>query len=343
MRVDATAPLGRWQRVYTAAHAWRRRYWARRAVRLPRPVISVGNLAWGGSGKTPLVAAIAGHLGARGLHVAVLSRGYGSRGRGVRLAQLPTAPGDPARVGDEPAMLAALLPGTPVVVHPRRAEAGRWALAHLDPPPEVFLLDDGFSHLALARDLDLLACPAEDPLAGGRLWPGGRLREPLASARHADAVLLTGRSARREQAEELAAGLAGTGFAGPVFLAPTRVLAPHRDDGTPLATGEPVLLVTGVARPAAVRRSAEALGIHVADHLALPDHEPYPPRRLRQIATRAAACRAGVVLTTAKDAVKLRHRLAVPLAVLGIEAAIEPAFFAFLDHRLEPLLGPPRP
>ncbi|HXO42471.1 MAG TPA: tetraacyldisaccharide 4'-kinase, partial [Thermoanaerobaculia bacterium] len=183
-----------WQRLYAAAHRLRRRWYRDdRARRLPLPVISVGNLHWGGGGKTPLVAAVAAHLRQRGLAVCILSRGYGRRGDGVRIVSRGDGPLlSPAEAGDEPVLLAGELPGVAVVVGTDRHRAGLEALARLRPAPELFLLDDGFSHLALHRDLDLLAFPAADPFGGGRLWPGGRLREPLAAAARADAVLLTG-------------------------------------------------------------------------------------------------------------------------------------------------------
>src|SRR5262245_39413720 len=175
-------PISPWQILYGGAHGLRRRGYRDRARRLPRPVVSVGNLHWGGTGKTPLVAAIAAHLRDRGLAVCILSRGYASRGRGVRVVSTGSGPLlGPRTAGDEPVLLAGELPGVAVVVGPDRWQAGEHALRRLDPRPDLFLLDDGFSHLALARDLDLVAFPAADPFAGGRLFPSGRLREPLAA------------------------------------------------------------------------------------------------------------------------------------------------------------------
>jgi len=196
-----------WQRLYAAAHRLRRRWYRERARRLPLPVISVGNLLWGGGGKTPLVAAVAAHLRQRGLAVCILSRGYGRSGSGVRIVSRGDGPLlAPAEAGDEPVLLAGELPGVAVVVGADRHRAGMEALARLRPAPELFLLDDGFSHLALHRDLDLLAFPAADPFGGGRLWPGGRLREPLAASARADAALLTGTPALGRMA---AGGVAG--------------------------------------------------------------------------------------------------------------------------------------
>jgi tetraacyldisaccharide-1-P 4'-kinase len=217
-----------WQRLYGGVHELRGRWYRDRARRLPRPVISVGNLHWGGGGKTPLVAAVARHLHDGGAAVCILSRGYGRRGGGVRVVSSGDGPLlPPEEAGDEPVLLASELPGVAVVVGGDRHRAGSEALACLRPAPDLFLLDDGFSHLALHRDLDLLAFPAADPFGGGRLWPGGRLREPLAATARADAVLLTG--APEEEAE---AGW--TGDASPPAEASREAAA-----GPPAGAGRP--------------------------------------------------------------------------------------------------------
>jgi tetraacyldisaccharide 4'-kinase len=340
MTPAAIGPIARlWQRFYAAAHARRRRRSRTTAARLDCPVLSVGNLHWGGGGKTPLTAALAARLAACGLAVCILSRGYRSHGRGIRLASrgrgLLLAP---EQVGDEPAMLADSLPGVAVVVHPDRTLAGRWALAELAPRPDLFLLDDGFSHLRLHRDLDLLVFPASDPLAGGWLWPQGRLREPLASAAHADAAVLTG-EATRTDADALAAVLARHGFGGPLLLAPTTAAAPVHQGGT-LPPGTAVLLVSAVARPAAVLATAEGLGLRVVEHLVYPDHHPFPARSRAAIAGRARALGHPWVVVTAKDAVKLRQRLDLPFAVLPITSHPEPAFWHWLAARLVPRMPP---
>jgi tetraacyldisaccharide 4'-kinase len=324
-----------WQLLYGAGHALRRRWWRRRARRLPVPVVSVGNLHWGGAGKTPLVAALAEHLRDRGLAVAILSRGYGRRDRGVRLVSVGEGPLlGPTVAGDEPVLLAGALRGVAVVVGPDRWQAGRHALERLAPPPRVLLLDDGFSHLALARDLDLLAFPAADPFGGGRLWPGGRLREPLASARHADAVLLTG-AATAEAARRLARELRRWEFHGPGFACPIHALPPRTATGDPLPRAARVLLVSGIARPEAFAAAARAAGLIVRAEVAFPDHHAYEARSLARIAEAFRASGASWVLATAKDQVKLLGRLDLPLAELPLEAELERAFWSWFDERLE--------
>lgn len=329
-------PTSLWQRAYGAAHRLRGRWWTERAGRLPRPVISVGNLHFGGSGKTPLTAALAAHFRDRGRKVCILSRGYASQGRGVRVVSDGGGPLLPPHVaGDEPVLLAAELPGVAVVVGSDRLHAGLQALHRLTPTPDLFLLDDGFSHLALRRDLDLLAFPAADPFAGGKLLPGGRLREPLSAAARADAALLTG-APEGEPAlgDELARALRPYGFTGPGFFARTLPGAPRLADGRILPPGSLVFLVSGVARPETFAETARRLGYEIRGELRFGDHFAYPEASLPRIEKAFAESGAQALLSTTKDGVKLRGRLAAPLAELPIRAEPEPAFWPWLDQAL---------
>ncbi len=326
-------PRSPWQRLYGAAHRLRRRWHRARARRLPRPVVSIGNLHWGGAGKTPLTAAVAEHLRDRRLSVAILTRGYKSEGRGIRIVSLGDGPLlGPLVAGDEPVLLAGKLPGVAVVVGPDRYRAGVHALERLTPPPDLFLLDDGFSHLSLYRDLDLLVFPSGDVFGGGKLLPGGRLREPLASSAWADAVVLSGPEARDGAA--LAEALRPFGFSGPGFAAPTTVLPARDRRERAVESGTSSLLVTAVARPAEVARSARQLGYELADTLTFPDHHAYPPETLALIGRRFRQSGADQVLTTEKDWVKLLGRLDLPLARLPLECAPEAALLDWLDARL---------
>jgi tetraacyldisaccharide 4'-kinase len=319
---------------WKAVHRLRARWWLSHARRLPAPTVSVGNLHWGGTGKTPLVAAIARRFLEDGRRVAILSRGYGRRTRGTRIVGRGRGPEiGPAAAGDEPFLLARELPAAYVVVGESRLEAGRRAL-ELTPPPDLFVLDDGFSHLRLARDADLLALPVGDPWGGDRLPPKGRLREPLESSRRAHGVLVTGLEATAERADAIARELARRGFTGRGFAAPTHGGEPCDPDGVPLVPAGPVLLVTGIARPERVRQAAEAQGLTVAEHLAFPDHHDYPPASLARIRARIEASGAVAVLTTAKDVAKLQGRVTAPLAVLPVEARIDPPFWPLLEGLL---------
>ena len=326
-----------WQRFYGWAHSRRRRYWAARAEVLGRPTVSVGNLHWGGSGKTPTVIAIARGLSDTGpsgpaLRVAVLSRGYRRRSSAPLVASQGDGP--PATVeeaGDEPVMIAEQAPGVAVVVGADRRAAAALALSR-DPSVDVFVLDDGFSHVRVRRDVELLTFPAVDPFAGGLLLPGGRLREPLEKVRLADAAVLTGLEAGDGPPEDFEPTLRRHGFKGPVF---TSTIRAEVVGGSPPRRP---LLVTGVARPERVARTAAAAGLECVDHLRFPDHHRYPQRSLRAVGAACARHRCDAVVVTSKDAVKLRGRLpegAPPLLELRVEALLDREFLPWLADRLD--------
>lgn len=282
------------------------------STRLPVPVIVVGNVVAGGSGKTPVTMAIVDHLRAQGWQVGVLSRGYGRRTHDCREVLPDSAAED---VGDEPALIRHHC-GVPVFVAPRRAEAGLALLAR-HPGTEVLVCDDGLQHLALARDLEI--CVFDDRGTGnGWLLPAGPLREPW--PRPVDLVLHSGER---------------PAFAGP-RVRRTLAAQAQRADGTrlPLHTlaDTPVLALAGIAHPDRFFAMLRAAGLRRLQELPLPDHHDFngwqPP-----------AAAPAVWLCTSKDAVKLwaQHPGAwdVPLDV-----ALEPAALQTLDQRLGPLRRP---
>ncbi|MCY3927308.1 MAG: tetraacyldisaccharide 4'-kinase [Acidobacteria bacterium] len=321
-----------WQQFYGWAHAQRRRYWATRSESLARPVVSIGNLHWGGSGKTPTVIAAARGLQAGGRRVAVLSRGYRRRGRTPLLVSLGDGPlATVHQAGDEPVMIAEQAPGVVVAVGADRRAAAALTLDR-EPGIDVFLLDDGFSHLRVRRDVEVLTFPADDPFAGGLLLPGGRLREPLGMARLADAAVITGLEAGAEPPADFRSILRRHGFAGRVFAS---LLWAELAGGPP---PDRPLLATGVARAERVARTAATAGLEVVRHLRFRDHHGYPPRSLRAIEAACVRHRCDAVVTTSKDAVKLRGRLPVgvpQLLELRIEARLAPEFLPWLSDRLE--------
>lgn len=323
-----------WQRFYEQVHEMRWRWHAPRAGRLPRPVISVGSLHWGGVGKTPIVTAMGRHLAERGLRTAILSRGYGRKDKGIHVVSTGDGPLlGPLVAGDEPVLLAGDLPGVAVVVARDRFDAGRHALERLSPSPDVFLLDDGFSHLKLFRDIDLVVFPSTDPLAGGKLPPGGRLREPLAAMRRADAGLMMGATPSR--ARDLGEVLRSSGFAGPTFSCDIDTLPARLTGGERLPPEARVLLVAGIAKPQRFVSTVRESGFAVADILTFPDHHAYPERSLRRIEESWHRTTADAVLTTSKDRVKLFGRLDLPLAELPVHARPEEQFWDWLRRRLD--------
>lgn len=282
---------------------------APRGERAGAPVISVGNLAVGGAGKTPATLAIAERLVARGRRVAVLSRGYGvartdarvvSDGRALRL--------DAAEGGDEPVLLARRLPGVAVLCAPRRIEVARLAVNALG--ADALLLDDGFQHRALARDLDVVVLDASNPVGNGHLLPRGPNREPLSALRRAGLVWLSRVDGAEEGALERLRALARGACGRPPVESRVRALdvvdgALERSLGLDALRGERVALLSGLARPGGFRRTVTALGAEVVIERAFPDHHRFRREEVDEVlrAAQAAGCRR--VVTTEKDAVRL--------------------------------------
>ena len=307
-----------------------------RVRRAARPVVSVGNVASGGAGKTPFVRWLAGELLARGERPAILTRGYGRRSHGLVVVSDGAgtlAPVDAS--GDEPAVLARTLPRVPIVADSSRLRAAEVALA-IAPDITLFLLDDGFSHVALSRDADVVLLDAAAPDAGGALLPAGRLREPLASLARADVIVVT----KAEQADPGRAVALATRYAPgvPVFHAVTEVTDIHDGHGETLSPTDVaergVVAVSGLARPEAFAATLATLGIRPAAFLAFRDHVRYGGAELGRIERAVEETGSGAIVTTEKDAVKLESVCAIPLVTVAVRMrVVEPEFTsALLAH-----------
>jgi len=309
---------------------------AGRQRHLRRPVVSVGNLRVGGSGKTPTVACLARMLVDLGERPSILSRGYARRhapagvivvsdGRRLR--------SDLDASGDEPLMLARALEGVPVLVSEDRYLAGVVAEQHLG--ATVHVLDDGFQHLPLARDVDLLIV-SEDDLADPRTLPGGRLREPLSAAAAADAVLVSGVSADAAQQIGVRLGVAAT-------FGITRVAGePRRLDvlaaAVPASRQTSVYAVAGIARPERFFQDLSRDGWALAGTFAFADHHRYDARDVARIVGAARAAGAAALVTTEKDLMRLLpfRPLALPVMWVPLTVRIEPddRFRSWLSAKL---------
>lgn len=288
------------------------------------PVISVGNLAVGGTGKTPLVAWLASRLQSAGQVPAIVSRGYGgTAGRGPLLVSTGGGPRVDARQsGDEPFHLARALPGAIVVVGADRVAGVRAAAGS---GATVALLDDGFQHRRLGRDLDVVVLDGRGPFANGRLLPAGPLREPPSSLRRADLVVLT-RLAEGDTAERPTGLVREAGFTGPVAR------AGHRRTGFVTSSGQSAdpptraLAFCGIGDPASFREDLIAAGTAVVGFEAFRDHHPFDAATWRELLDRARRAGASLV-TTEKDLARLltldEPLLAgAPLLALRIEACV---------------------
>lgn len=292
-------------------------------------VISVGNITTGGTGKTPLVEWIARTVAHERRRVCILTRGYGRQRPGTRVlvSDGEHILADALEGGDEPRLLAESLPGVAAVISDAdRVSAARWAQDVLG--SEIFILDDGFQHLRMARDLNVVTVDATNPWGGGHLLPRGRLREPPAGLARADCIVITRADqaaympALKQQVERLSGGR-------PVILAHTRTRGvrllgadDYASDTTPLS--KPVAAFCAIGNPQSF--FAQVRG----DHYTLsytrhfPDHHVYTQRDVEAIERGAEMEGAQLLLTTAKDAVKLRSlRFRLPCYVLEVEMELD--------------------
>ncbi|MBN1517450.1 tetraacyldisaccharide 4'-kinase [Candidatus Sumerlaeota bacterium] len=319
--------------LYYAGYRWSRRTYDRGGgVRLDAPVICVGNLTVGGSGKTPATIALAQMLLEQGRKPAVLSRGYKRAANSA--APTVVAAGDEIccgveQAGDEPLLIAREAPGVAVVAHPNRAEAGRLALEQLG--CDTLLLDDGFQHWALRRDANIVCVDANLPLSRARLLPLGPYREPLSALQRADAVLLTQSSDARllsERREELRA-LPGLKRETPVWEAiaqPVELRSIQPEQSAPelaALNGAKIVAACAIARPEYFRRTLLELGADVAELVSLPDHARWDPAAVERIEALARRHRAGMILITAKDRVKMEERLEFASPWFSLESRIQ--------------------
>jgi tetraacyldisaccharide-1-P 4'-kinase len=310
--------------------------------RLPVPVVCVGNLSVGGTGKTPMVRYLTEILQEAGYHPAILSRGYGA----ARTPAKPLVVSDehrllatPEQAGDEPCLLAAALPGVPIIVHPNRYAAGRLALKRFT--NDLLILDDGFQHDALERDLDLVLWDARDRSRRMRVLPAGRMREPLSALRRAHAIIITHteylpQEMRAGRLERLKTRLARRAPQARIFVAETsisgwrRLSGRHGDEDSnpqilhthPWANRR-ILLLAGLARPSgfeALIRATEGL---VTERFFYPDHFPYSSDEITLWHRALERTGADMMLTTEKDAAKLAHLPLGGLNLLAVDIRIQ--------------------
>jgi len=284
------------------------------------PAVSVGNITLGGTGKTPMVAWLAGKFMNAGFAVAVVSRGYHRASEKETLAV-----SDGERVlasvvegGDEPVMLARKLPGVVVVAAADRVEGSRLAVEKLG--AEVVILDDGFQHLSLARNLDIVLVDGETGFGNGLLFPAGPLREPVGALERSQVLVITKRE-NGELAEHLRVLFPDI----PVFTAPLKVTGAWSLEAGDLPiqslVGLRAVAFAGIARPGSFFCLLEELGVDLVDRVAFPDHHYYSDQDLERI--RGSAGASGSILTTEKDWVRLQFS-DLPFSPVVVKVSLEP-------------------
>ena len=323
------------------------------------PVISVGNITLGGTGKSPMTVYIARVLQDMGFHPAILSRGYRgfAENTGAVVSNGRQILADAAISGDEPLMMALLLPGIPVLAGKNRFQSGIRAVESLG--CDLVILDDGFQHLDLARNIDLVLLDCRRPFGNGRLFPEGPLREPLSALQAADAILLTRCPADPFFPEPVPGVPAGI----PVFSSrhhtvlrdiwpaglsrkrqqsrfvhfrrsETRTDFPRDING--------ILAFSGIAGNTGFREALRNMGGRITGYLEFPDHHPYSLRDAGRIIAAARSCQADMLVTTEKDACRLAglvewpHPVGIAGADIVLPFAEKQAFSDFLRRRLEP-------
>ena len=294
--------------------------------RLPCKVISVGNITVGGTGKTPVTLYIAQLVKRMGLNVGVISRGYLGRAekKGGIVSDGATVRMKPDEAGDEPYLMARKLRGVPVVVGKDRVRMGKLALDMFG--LDVLVLDDGFQHVRLKRDVDLLLLDAANPFGNGHLLPRGILREPLSQLRRADAFILT-RSGGATTSADVLSDLQRIAAGRPVFRG-TRVpdqLVGQRGHMTyPLdfLMDRKLLVFSGIAGNEGFREMLAGLGGDIVAFMSFPDHYCYSREDLRSIAASGESLGAEFLVTTEKDYVRIQESEQKPSNLLILKMVI---------------------
>ena len=331
--------------LYTAVMKTRELFYRKgikRQHKLDVPVISVGNLTMGGTGKTPVVSAVAAMMLEKGYKPAVVSRGYGgnagnkvnvvSNGKEVLLSS--------AEAGDEPRFLAERLPGVQIFTGIIRILPCRHAVEKAG--CDLIILDDGFQHLAVKRDIDLVLFSAASLAGNSRVFPGGDLREPVSALKRCDAFIITGvTDALQERAGKFKALLCERFPNTPVFFSEYIAKQALEADGTEhelKSLPTPLFAFCGIGQPPLFEQSLVDAGLTLSGFMPLKDHQQYTPSLITKINKQAVASGAQGIITTEKDLVKIRSsQFELPLFSLQMEAQPDAECIDFISSRLTSL------
>ncbi|KEF32160.1 Tetraacyldisaccharide 4'-kinase [Marinobacter nitratireducens] len=296
------------------AESRRRKAWFAKDDGLPVPVIVVGNITAGGTGKSPLTAWLVKRLSEEGWRPVIISRGYGGKSSSYPL--LVTAESDPAVAGDEPVMLA-LATGTPVVVDPERRRAAAWALDQ--DLGNVLVCDDGLQHYRLPRDIELAVFDGERGVGNGAIIPVGPLREPVSRLSSVDFLVINGGEPLQDQPLESFDGIEHPAIYS-MALAPAALINLQSDESIPLTelVGRKVKAVAGIGNPGRFFDTLRGLGAEVSE-APFPDHHAFREQDLSSLPDEW-------VVMTSKDAVKCRAFAGANAWVLSVEPELPKGF-----------------
>lgn len=292
--------------------------------RLKAKVISVGNITLGGTGKTPLVICIAEYLKNRGENLAILTRGYKRENK--KMIELEDRKLPWKKVGDEPYMLSLKLPDVPVFIHKNRFEAGKKALSRHN--IRTFILDDGFQHWQLQRDVDIVVIDCLNPFGGGRVFPAGYMREPLTALGRADVFVLN----RVDQAANVDKIKRVLNRYNPgalkvetvYFLDAIRDFSDGRFVEPETLNRKKTAAFSGIANPFSFEKTLDRSGISIMKHFRFSDHFPYREKDIFKLEEDSLNLGAEALLTTEKDAVRIPKitKLQIPIYVISIKLKI---------------------
>jgi len=307
-------------------------------TKLPALVISIGNLSAGGTGKTPLTILLANTLHAQGWKVAIVARGYHRQKKGlVVVSDGRQILAGIAEAGDEPLLMAQSCAGVPIIVDEQKKIAAAAAVERF--APDFILVDDGFQHRRLHRDIDIVLVDAQTPLSNLWRFPATPMREPASSLRRADFVILNtgGDNIGERTVEKCRRHTSAKIFPGALQSRGWRELPDAAQKLLPLnvVKDRPVILMSGIAHPERFRATVEKFGARVVREIKFCDHHRWQENDLQAIESTRKAAGARYILTTGKDAVKLaalNGAAAGSMLVLETAFVLETGFFrSFLD------------
>lgn len=323
--------------IYYLSYLLKKRLDSGRQKTLPRKVISIGNITAGGTGKTPAVIALAQEAKRRGYFPVVLTRGYKGTIKGPCFVSKGDRPLlSPDEAGDEAFLMAQRLEGVPIIKSSDRYKGGCLGLNVFNNERILFILDDGYQHLRLFRDIDILLIDGLNPFGNRRLLPMGRLREPLKEMKRADLIVVT-RTSRI--AETLLKEIRIYNDKAPVFLSVNSPSCFKTMNGKviPLRdlSGRRVVAFCGLGNPESFRRSLIDLNVDLKDFVAFRDHHRFTYHDLKRIEKSAERFEADWIIATEKDIIKIKNFDLIPnLIYLSIEFEVDDNFFEEVFRRL---------
>jgi tetraacyldisaccharide 4'-kinase len=313
----------------------------KRRYKLNVPVISVGNLTMGGTGKTPVVALLAALLQEKGFKPAIISRGYGGAA-GNKVNVVSDGKNiffDAKAAGDEPCFLATSLPGVPVLTGIVRVLPCRHAISEFG--CNILILDDGFQHLSVERDLDLVLFSAATLAGNSRVFPGGDLREPVSALNRCDAFILTGVTAKLKERSSKFGELLQKRYPGkPVFYTSYQAIGATSLNDNSLhkvsTLPTPLFGFCGIAQPELFQKTIDSQNISLSGFIPLNDHQAFKPALIKKISAQAQATKSQGLITTEKDLTKLQQgAFSLPCFALKMEVRTEQNFLNFFDERIK--------